>query len=162
MSAFLSIYYIYIYPTTRVNQNYYYTIVNTYRYLDILVTIMAHNSPDPHNTDTEEYVSDEDSDDDMSDRSDQMSTGSTEVSRDSEIYVTREDLEEWKTEIVERVQETRMTLSQLLPMCDVLKAQVLKDIQILRSLGTLLRPEETDSSTDSVEFESSEDERNQE
>lgn len=120
---------------------------------------MADSSQDPYNADTEEYVSDADTDTPLAPFYDdnQMSIGSVKDPRDANIFVTREELEEWETELGDRVKETRATLGQLLPICEVLKSQALKDTQTLRSLNDLLRPEETESNCDVVIIESSED-----
>lgn len=119
--------------------------------------MMTQGSPDPYLADTEEYISEHEVDTTLMDQDGQLSIGSEEDPRESNIFVTREELEDWETELEERVQGTQATLSQLLPMCEVFKSQVLKDVQTLRSLGTLWRPEEVDSGLDII-VETSEDE----
>lgn len=70
----------------------------------------------------------------------------------TQIFVTREELEAWETELTEQVQDTRMTLSQLIPLCAVPKMQVPKDILTLGSSTSL----EAGSEIDRAELEFSE------
>lgn len=100
---------------------------------------MAQSNPDPYNANTEEYISDNES-------SDQLSIGSKADHRDANIYVTREELEEWGQELKERIHEAKSTLDRILLRCEALQLQLLKDTRTLGLLDHLLVKELGDDS----------------